>query len=340
MNVTLKEIAKRAGVSPSTVSRTISDHPSISQQTKDKIRKIMDELGYEASPTPLSIKDSRTIAVVLPPSEKDVFENVFFLQCIRGISLFCNKKQYTPAVITGSSDQEIIDVLDMMSKENKLDGVILLYSKEQDPIHQYLYSEGIMYLLIGKDKRSQSETIYIDNDNISAGKEATDFLLGLGHSRIGYLGTSAKSIFSSERKSGYMLALAEKGLPINPDYIVEMDIVPREGDTTLANFLSREDRPSALVVSDDIFAMTLERTAFSLGLHIPEDLSIVSFNNSLFAKLATPQLTSIDINTHQLGLEAASQIINHIENPGLLATKIIVPHFLVERGSCTEYKEK
>ena len=75
-----------------------------------------------------------------------------------------------------------------------------------------------------------------------------------------------------------------------------------------------------------------------LGLKIPEDLSIVSFNNSLFARLTSPQLTSIDINAQQLGIEAASQIINHIENPALLATKIIVPHFMVERESCTTCK--
>ena len=88
------------------------------------------------------------------------------------------------------------------------------------------------------------------------------------------------------------------------------------------------------MVSDDIIAMVIEITAYELGLRIPEDLSIVSFNNSLFAKLSTPQLTSIDVNNRQLGIEAAFQMINHIENPALLATKIIVPYYLVERQSC------
>lgn len=339
MNITLKEIAKKAGVSPSTVSRTLSDHPSISVQTKEKIRKIMQELGYEADRSSLSMKNSRTIAIVLPVSVKDTFENAFYLECIRGISLFCNSKQYSSVVITGSTHEEVIGALDTLSKENKLEGVILLYSIEQDPIINYLYQEGLLYLLIGKDKRSFNETIYIDNDNLSAGKEATEYLLNLGHSRIGYLGTTSKKIFSAERKSGYMLALTERGIPINPDYIVEMDIVPSENKTELIDLLSMENRPTALVVSDDIFAMVLEKTAYSLKLSIPEDLSIISFNNSLFARLTTPQLTSVDINSQQLGLEAASQIINHIETPSLLATKIIVPHFLVQRGSCTKPKE-
>lgn len=95
-----------------------------------------------------------------------------------------------------------------------------------------------------------------------------------------------------------------------------------------------EDVPTAMVVSDDILAVALERACGRLGLSIPKDLSIISFNNSLFARLTSPQLTSIDVNSFQLGTEAASQLINHIENPNLPATKSIVPHTLVKRDSC------
>ena len=117
-----------------------------------------------------------------------------------------------------------------------------------------------------------------------------------------------------------------------------MPQVPREQTDDLRRFLSGKDRPTAVLVSDDILAMALEKTALELHLRIPEDLSIISFNNSLFSKLSSPQLTSIDINSRQLGIEAASQMINHIENPGLLATKIIVPHFMIERQSCAAPK--
>ena len=88
------------------------------------------------------------------------------------------------------------------------------------------------------------------------------------------------------------------------------------------------------MVCYDILALTLENICRELELSLPEDLSIVSFNNSLVARLTTPKLSSVDINSFQLGIEAASQMINHIENPNLVATKIIVPHYLVERESC------
>ena len=88
------------------------------------------------------------------------------------------------------------------------------------------------------------------------------------------------------------------------------------------------------MVSDDILALTLEHICMETGLSIPRDLSILSFNNSLFARLTSPQLTSIDINSCQLGIEAAGQMISHIERPELPATKILVPHQLIERASC------
>ena len=98
--------------------------------------------------------------------------------------------------------------------------------------------------------------------------------------------------------------------------------------------LTAPDHPTAMLVSDDILAVVLEQFCGKLGLRVPKDLSIVSFNNSLFSRITSPQLTTVDVNPYQLGMEAASQTINHIENPNLLATKIIVPHKLIPRESC------
>ena len=109
--------------------------------------------------------------------------------------------------------------------------------------------------------------------------------------------------------------------------------------TPLVDLLSRNDRPTAFLVCDDTRAIILERAIREAGLSIPNDVSIISFNNSIFSRLMNPPLTSIDVNSKQLGIEAASQLIKHIENPDLFATKIIVPYYLVERKSCSKNKE-
>ncbi|MEE1038464.1 MAG: substrate-binding domain-containing protein, partial [Eubacterium sp.] len=279
-------------------------------------------------------QNSKTIGIILPPSSRQAYENPFYLEAIRGIGQFCNGHKYTSTVITGQSNEEILDAIQTTVSESYVDGFIVLYSKEDDKIVDYLYSEGFTYVLIGKAKQFTNETIYIDNDNIMAGKQATEYLISLGHQKIAYLGSESIMIFSSDRKAGYHMALMQNDLPIEKSYCIEVDNVFMDECKPLWELLRSENRPTAMVVSDDILAVSLERVCNQCGISIPEDLSIISFNDSLFAKLTSPQLTSIDVNSFQLGIEAASQLINHIENPNLLATKIIVPHRIIERDSC------
>ena len=130
-------------------------------------------------------------------------------------------------------------------------------------------------------------------------------------------------------------ALALADIPLLEDYCVEMPTLGSD-DAAVHALLSRADRPTAIVVSDDLLGMTLGRACLAHGLSIPKDISIISFNNSLFAKLTSPRLTSVDLNSFQLGIEAASQLINHVERPELMATKSIIPHRIVERESCRD----
>ena len=342
MAVTIKDVAALVGVSPSTVSRTCKDHPSISKETKEKVRRAMAQLGYEPNfqASNLASQNSKTIGVILPPSAKETYENPFYLEMIRGISQFCNGRQYMSTIVTGQNSEEILEAIRTMVRSGQVDGFILLYSKEDDAIIDYLYDEGILYVLIGKAQQFANQTVYIDNDNVLAGQEATEYLYSLGHRKIAYLGTGSNKLFSADRKTGYQMALLQHDLPVEKRYVIEVEEVFLDECEPLIRLLQSEDRPTAMVVSDDILALSLERVCMQCGISIPEDLSIISFNDSLFAKLTFPPLTSIDVNACQLGIEAASQLINHIENPNLLATKIIVPHFLVARESCRALEEK
>ncbi|MCX4268037.1 MAG: LacI family DNA-binding transcriptional regulator [Lachnospiraceae bacterium] len=338
MAVTIRDVAALAGVSPSTVSRTCKDHSSISRETKEKVRFAMAQLGYEPniSANSQTGQSPQTISIILPPSSREVYENSFYLEAIRGISQFCNGREYISTIVTGQDEEEILRAIQTLGKDEQMGGYIILYSKQDDAIIDYLYNEGLLYVLIGKAKQFVNQTIYIDNDNLLAGKEATEYLYSLGHRRIAYVGSEYNMLFSAERKAGYQLALSEHQIPIFPDYCIEVEQLSLDQNPLFHALLKREDRPTAVVASDDILAVALKRICVQCGLSVPEDLSIVSFNNSLFARITSPQLTSIDINSHQLGIEAASQLINHIENPNLLATKIIVPHSLIIRGSCRQ----
>ena len=336
MAVTIKDVAKLAGVSPSTVSRVCNDNPAISKETRERVQKAMAELGYElpAANDAQSSASIKTVGIVLPPSDREAYENTFYLKAIRGISQVCNQRQVTSTVITGKDYEEILLSVRTLHLSGSVDGFIMLYSKRNDIVIDYLCEHGLLYVIVGKPNELASQTICIDNDNLLAGREAADYLYGLGHRRIGYLGSKNDFMYAADRRSGYQLSLLLHDLPVRADYCVEMESVNSDGTSALRQLLSREDRPTAFVVSDDMFALALERVCVQMQLSIPEDVSIIAFNNSLYAQLASPQLTAVDINSYQLGQEAANQVNNHAENPNLMTTKIVVPHRIVERSSC------
>ena len=335
MAVTIKDVAALAGVSTSTVSRVCNNNPAISRETQERVRKAIAELGYEvAAPAETAgVPAIKMIGIVLPPSDGDTYENNFFLKAIRGISQVCNQKQTASTVITGKDQEELLQSVRTLHLSGRADGFILLYSQKNDAVIDYLCERGILYVIVGKPQEMAGQTLCIDNDNLQASRDAADYLYDLGHRRIGYLGSRKDFQFASDRHAGWQLSLLLHGITVPPEYSVEMDNV-NASDEALLQLLGREDRPTAFVVSEDLLALALERACARMKLAIPGDVSIIAFNNSLYSQLACPQLTAVDINSYQLGQEAAAQIISYLENPNLRPAKIIVPHRIVERSSC------
>lgn len=336
MAVTIKDVAQLAGVSTSTVSRVCNNNPAISRDTQERVRKAMAELGYEPSaPADSQPQPIKMIGIVLPPSEHDAYENTFSLKAIRGISQVCNQRGVASTVITGRDSEEILRSIQTLHRSGRIDGFIMLYSRKKDIVVDYLCEQGLLYVVVGKPGELAEQTICVDNDNLLAARDATDYLYNLGHRRIAYLGVRNDSVYMEERRAGYQLSMLLHNLPVYPDCCVEVEDADFEGVSVMEELLDREDRPTAFLVSDDILALLLERICIRKGLHIPGDISIISFNNSLITQMAYPRLTAIAINAYQLGQEAAGQVINHILNPELPVTKTVVPHRIVERESCS-----
>ncbi len=341
MAVTIKDVAKLAGVSPSTVSRVCSNNPTISKETRERVQKAIQELGYELTVSQDSQPAfvSKNIGVILPPSAQDAYENTFYLKAIRGISQICNQRRANTCIVTGQDYEEVLQSVQNLHRSGRVDGFIVLYSRKNDIVIDYLCENGLLYVIVGKPSDLAGQTICVDNDNLLASREATDYLYGLGHRRIGFIGGKSEYMHASDRRDGYQLSLLLHGLPVRNDWCVEMESVSASGQEALVRLLQAPQRPTAFIVSDDMLALKLERVCSLLGLSIPDDVSIIAFNNSLYAQLASPQLTAVDINSYSLGREAANQILNHAENPNLSAIKIIVPHTIVERSSCRKIHE-
>lgn len=344
MPVTIRDVAARAQVSPSTVSRTIRNSPSISKRTQDRVRKAMAELGYEPPVVAEAVEHQKGLSilgVILPPSDHSAYENPFFLEVIRGISQFANMRHCLSVTITGKDDPEIIHAIKNLEKADFACSFIALFARKNDPVIQYLYDQGIDYVQIGQPIIHKSETVCVDNDNIQAGYDATAHLAHLGHEKIAFVGAPSSQLFSAARRRGYRMYLSEHNLPTIPELSFEIEQIEEAMDQ-IRNLLdpSNPDLPTAIVVSDDLFGIIVRQVCAEQGISIPDDLSIISFNNSIFSKLNSPFISSIDVNAIQLGVEAASQALNHLENPRLMASRTLVPYQIINRESCCPPKDK
>lgn len=328
--ITITDVAKKAGVSPSTVSRVCKNSSVISQNTKNKVKKAMKELGYNLASPNDGIKN---IGIIYPTLRPSTSQNAFYLEVLQGIANFCNKNNISITLHAGETVEEILESI----KISPANGFIFLYSDVDDKLINYMYNTKQKFVLIGKAITNINETLYVDTDNVQAGKDATDYLIGLNHKKIAYLGTSNSRVFSSDRKAGYIIALNEANIKYNEDYIIEIPSRVTTEYTKLEELLTKKDRPTAILVCDDILAVSVLPIIKKLNLKVPEDISIVCFNNSLLSKLASPSLTSVDINPLELGYQGVYQLCSYINAENIVATKTLIPHKLIIRDSAINY---
>lgn len=353
MAVTIRDVAALAGVSPATVSRTCNNNPAISAETREKVWQAVAALGYQPASSGSNAADTgagpatgrsssfrtHTIGIIMRPQAQKGYDNPFVPRSIRGISQAAMEQNCSAIVVSGETHEQMLEYIKKLSAQQKVQGFIFLYSTPGNPLIAYMHEKHIPFVVIGKASAYMNDTIYVDNDNLAAGRDAANYLISLGHRRIAFVCDDVSQIFAYERHAGFRLSMMQSGLETPDDYFLSGISMPLDKDSSLARLLKSDKRPTALIIVDDTVALAALQLCHETGLRLPDDLSIITFNNSIMAKLANPPLTTIDINSRQLGAEAAGQLINLIEHPDMTATKIIVPHYLVERKSCQAPKK-
>ena len=315
MAITVKDVAKKSGVATSTVSRVINDHPSISEATKKKVRKIMDELGYVPNMTARNLgkRISSAIGVILPPLDsKERIGNPFYLEIMEAINEEARNYDMTTAIATAKNFDLLLENVQRMHLQKQVDGFILVSSDSQDPVIDYLYQNHIPFTLIGQPYHHENEIVYVDNDNQLLGKQATEF-------------STHESLYF-ERYFGYQKAMMMADLPAFSSVVLEHT----EDYLTFEKTL-KENEATALVVIDDIFALRTMQLAQMYGYVIPETLSVISFNNSIFSTLTHPYLTSIDIDISELGRVAMQKLRELIHEELSSGVRLVIPHRLIKR---------
>lgn len=336
MKATIKEVAKLAGVSPSTVSRVISDSPRISDETKEEVRKIMKTLGYHPNAIARSLvsRATKTIGIVMPQSTQEAFLNPFFPEALSGVSRAAHEEGYCILLSTGNDEKEQLESIKGIVMGGRVDGVIIMYSSVENVVLKAVSSLKIPVLIIGKPIDAKG-VLYVDNDNVEAAHKVTQKLIEKGHKRIAFISGSLNYIVSLDRLDGYRDAIIENNMEFNREYIKQCEYSKESGARAMKELLNYKEKPTAVVLTDDVMAFGALEEAKKAGVRVPEQLEVVSFNNIPLAEFCTPGLTSVDINARSLGYEAARLMVEKIKGTAG-EDRVIVPTKIVYRETLRE----
>ena len=333
--VTIKDVARLANVSPSTVSRVISDHKSISDETKERVRQAMEELGYYPNFIARSLikRSSHALGLILSRSTESAFSNPFFAEILRGISKMTQKRQYTLVLSTAENYKDEAKQCLQMVMERRVDGLILLAPRVNDELIRKLAQNKHPFVVVGRVNGLQHHYA-VNNDNIQAAYSAVRHLLNLGHRRIAFLNGPAEYTFCQDRYQGYCMALREFGVEVDERYIRHAQIDHKDDYELGKELLNLKPRPTAFFVADDLMVIGIYRAIKEAKLKIPQDVAVIGFNDDAFATLLDPPLTTIRIPIYEMGKAAAETMIAVLNGEEVNPPQKILSSELVIRESC------
>ncbi len=339
---TVRDVAREAGVSPSTVSRVLNDSRSISPATKERVRGAIKRLGFVANVLARNFanQSTHTVGLVINIENSRAYSNPFFSEVLHGIETALYPEGYFLIIANERTISRQQITLDQLVGEKRIDGLILPSSTGPTELLRKLNRAHFPFVVIGEPDTPGDEADFVDVNNSLGSEQAVRHLVQHGYRRIAYLGGRSAERFNQRRLEGFRSALAQRNLPIDEGLIVEEtgEITRDSGWRLTGALLSLPAPPDAMVCTDNILAWGAIKAARERSVAVPKDLGIVSFDNFPLAEFVEPALTTVDIDVFALGVQAAGMLIRRLRmgelphQQSLIATRLIVRQSSVREG--------
>jgi LacI family transcriptional regulator len=330
--VTIKDVARKAGVSHSTVSRALNGKALIPEETAAAIRDLANEMGYLPSAAARGLRTNRShVLGVIVSSIADPF----FSEILQGIDDAAQHSGYSLFIAASQRDLDHERAIVRTMREHRVDGVIICstpFSAEQS---QQLRAYEIPIVVIN-NQSTEDYRFSIHHDDLDGSQQIMRHLIGLGHRRIAYLGYANSGRTNLKRRTGYISEMEKAGLTICDGCIHELQANdPQDGQAAVAHFLSLDPRPTAIFCYNDMLAIGTLSGLQQAGLRIPTDCSVVGFDNIRFSAFTCPPLTTFDQPKRSIGAQAAQLILQLLEQGPIIngSTILSLKGSLLLRGS-------
>lgn len=330
---TIKDIAKKAGVSITTVSRALNDYDDVNAVTKKKILDIANEIGYvpNRSAQNLVKKKNNTLAIILSGLEPDGGKDNIIYRLLSGMYRYAESVNYEVVLYTTSSAHQREKTYVQFCKEHNIGGAVLNGIKMDDPYFYELMESNLPCVLIDILAHGEN-TSSISINNLEASREATELLIQHQHTHIGMINGRREAAVSLERFRGYTKALEKNKIAVNNDYIVYADYLEDKAYSKTMDLLKKYPKMTALFCASDMMALGAMKAVRQLNLRVPEDISIIGFDNIPLSEHMTPPLTTVDQDFYVMGEKAAEQLLKMIKKEAY-KKNVLLQHKILERRS-------
>ena len=333
--ITIKEVAKAANVSISTVSKVMSDAPTISDATKKRVREVMEELNYYPNIIARSFvqQSSKNIGIVMELKRHYAFLNSHIYEILGGIESILSQNGYSLTLLNPSSLGEGLEPYEKIIREKRVDGLIIHVANLNKALCKKMDALHFPYVVIGQPA-FESNLCWIDINNKTAGEIAAAHLLSEGYTRPAFIGAPHEDHFSHNRQMGFCSALEKKGLIIDPEYIMEGETSIENSGNMMNALLDLPSPPDSVVCLNNFVAFGVIQAIKKRGLKIPEDVALISFDNYPLSMFTEPQLSVVDNDVFELGSHAANILLSKIANPNLqMQYSMLLPNLIVRESS-------
>ena len=339
--LTLEEIGRRAGVSRSTVSRVVNERQNVSPAVRRRVMAVIEETGYQPHAAARSLAGQRTqlLGLVIPHPVQAFFSDPYFPRLIQGMAQSCNANGYTLSLFMYHSRADEEMLYPRVLSRGLVDGIIVASSVAYDPLLPLLLESDLPFVLVGRPMsvvRGEAggahapPVHYVDVDNVNGMRSAVIHLIRLGRRRIGHIAGPANTSAGRDRRRGYELGLAERGLPVEEALVVEGDLTDAGGYLAARRLLAAG--VDAIAAGSDRMAFGALRALRERG---PEaNVAVVGFDDMDEAAISQPPLTTVRQPIHQSGVTAVETLIDVLENGATPARHVVLPTELVIRQSC------
>lgn len=334
-DLTMKDIAERAGVSIATVSRVLNDSKPVSDQLREKVLKVVKETGYKPNALARSLIKQRTgiIGVIIPDMDNETFADL-----VKGIELILDENDYVLLVTNTMGKVEKELEMFHLFEEKRLDGIIFSGVSLTEEHKDFFTRYKIPTVVVGQEfKELNFPSVTIDN--FQASFDMTQHLINLGHRKIAMIrGPMYDLQAGKERVLGYKTALRENDIEIKEEYISQGDFTIEGGYQAMKEIFTSKEKPTAVFSASDKMAIGALNCCLDRGLEVPEDISIAGFDDMELATAVRPELTTIHQDQVQKGIKTAEILLDIIDKEKEGAYNIQLPYSLIKRDSTRNIK--